>query len=69
MSTLVKKRKILIPEPKSRFVRVKCPNCGNEQVVFDHATFPVRCLVCGTLLVKPTGGKAKILGEIVKILG
>ena len=66
---MVKKRKILIPEPKSRFVRVKCPNCGNEQVVFDHATFPVRCLVCGTLLVKPTGGKAKILGEIVKILG
>ncbi len=69
MSALVKKRKILIPEPKSRFVRVKCPNCGNEQVVFDHATFPVRCLVCGTLLVKSTGGKAKILGEIVKILG
>lgn len=69
MSALVKKRKILIPEPKSRFVRVKCPNCGNEQVVFDHATFPVRCLVCGTLLMKPTGGKAKILGEIVKILG
>jgi len=69
VSALVKKRKILIPEPKSRFVRVKCPNCGNEQVVFDHATFPVRCLVCGTLLVKPTGGKAKILGEIVKILG
>ncbi|RLG87555.1 MAG: 30S ribosomal protein S27e [Thermoprotei archaeon] len=66
---MVKKRKILIPEPKSRFVRVKCPNCGNEQVVFDHATFPVRCLVCGTLLMKPTGGKAKILGEIVKILG
>mgnify|MGYP000262270171 FL=1 len=66
---MVKKRKILIPEPKSRFIRVRCPNCGNEQVVFDHATFPARCLVCGTQLVEPTGGKAKILGEIVKILG
>jgi len=66
---MVKKRKILIPEPKSRFIRVKCPNCGNEQVVFDHATFPARCLVCGTQLVQPTGGKAKILGEIIKILG
>lgn len=66
---MVKKRKILIPEPKSRFVRVKCPNCGNEQVVFDHATFPARCLVCGTQLVQPTGGKARILGEIIKILG
>ena len=65
----MKKRKILIPMPKSRFIKVRCPSCGNEQVVFDHAIFPVRCLVCGKLLVQPTGGKAKILGEIVKILG
>jgi len=67
---MVKKRKILIPEPKSRFIRVRCRNCGHEQVVFDHATFPVRCLVCGTLLLQPTGGKAKLVNaEIVKILG
>jgi small subunit ribosomal protein S27e len=65
----MKKRKILIPMPKSRFVKVKCPSCGNEQIIFDHATFPARCLVCGTVLVEPTGGKAKILGDIVKILG
>ncbi|HDN76181.1 MAG TPA: 30S ribosomal protein S27e [Acidilobales archaeon] len=65
----MKKRKILIPMPKSRFVKVRCPSCGNEQIVFDHATFPARCLVCGTILVVPTGGKAKILGDIVKILG
>ncbi len=65
----MKKRKILIPMPKSRFVKVKCPACGNEQIVFDHATFPARCLVCGKVLVEPTGGKAKILGDIVKILG
>ncbi len=65
----MKKRKILIPMPKSRFVKVKCPSCGNEQVIFDHATFPARCLVCGKVLVEPTGGKAKILGDVVKILG
>jgi len=65
----MKKRKILIPMPKSRFVKVRCPSCGNEQIVFDHATFPARCLVCGTILVVPTGGKAKILGDIIKILG
>ncbi len=65
----MKKRKILIPMPKSRFVKVKCPSCGNEQIVFDHATFPARCLVCGTVLVEPSGGKAKIKGDIVKILG
>lgn len=66
---MVKKRKILIPEPKSRFIRVRCPECGNEQITFDHATFPVRCIVCGKQLVEPRGGKARILGEIVKVLG
>jgi len=65
----VKRRKILIPIPRSRFLRVKCPSCGNEQIVFDHATFPVKCFVCNSLLTVPTGGKAKILGEIVRVLG
>lgn len=65
----MKKKKILIPTPKSRFLRIKCPSCGNEQVVFDHATFPVKCFVCSSLLVVPTGGKAKVLGEIVRVLG
>jgi small subunit ribosomal protein S27e len=62
----MKKLRILIPEPKSKFVRVKCPNCGNEQVIFSHATFPVRCLSCGTQITYPTGGKAKIVGEIIR---
>ncbi|MEM2681128.1 MAG: 30S ribosomal protein S27e, partial [Zestosphaera sp.] len=43
-----KKRKVLIPMPKSKFLKIKCPSCGNEQIVFDHASFPVRCLICGT---------------------
>ncbi len=66
---MVKKRKQLIPETKSRFVLVRCPKCGNEQVVFTHSTFPARCLVCGTQLVTPRGGKAKINAQIIKILG
>lgn len=66
---MAKKRRILIPEPKSKFLRVKCKTCGNEQVLFDHATFPTRCLVCGSQLIQPTGGKAQLINaEIVKIL-
>lgn len=65
----MKKNKVLIPIPRSRFLRVKCPSCGNEQMVFDHATFPVKCFVCSSLLAVPTGGKAKVLGEIVRVLG
>jgi len=63
-----KRRKILIPQPRSRFLLVTCPNCGNSQVVFSHATFPVRCLSCGVQLVKTTGGKAEILGRIERVL-
>jgi len=64
-----KKLKILIPQPRSRFILVRCPVCGNEQVVFSHATFRARCLVCGAQLTEPTGGRAKILGQVVKVLG
>jgi len=65
-----KRRKTLIPQPKSKFIRVKCNVCGNEQTIFDHATFPVRCLVCGAVLVKPTGGKAQLINaEMVKVFG
>ncbi|MCE4606721.1 MAG: 30S ribosomal protein S27e [Desulfurococcales archaeon] len=64
----VPKRRVLIPKPKSRFVQVVCPNCGYKQIIFDHATFPVRCLSCGEQLVVPTGGKAKILGIVERVL-
>ena len=65
----VKRRKILIPQPRSRFILVVCPNCGHSQVIFSHATFPTRCLSCGNLLVRPRGGKAEIQGKIERILG
>ena len=65
----MKRRKILVPTPKSRFVLVRCPDCGNEQVVFDHASMEVKCLLCGRVLAKPTGGKARIEAEILQVLG
>jgi small subunit ribosomal protein S27e len=59
-------RKGLIPEPTSQFLIVKCPECGNDkQIVFGCATLVVNCDVCGKPLLKPTGGKAQILGEII----
>lgn len=64
----MRREKVLIPMPRSKFIKVRCPSCGNEQVVFDHAAFPSRCLVCGVVLVVPSGGKAKVLGELIKIM-
>ncbi|MBS3111783.1 30S ribosomal protein S27e [Candidatus Woesearchaeota archaeon] len=48
----------------SKFVKVKCSGCNNEQNIFNKASTKVECLVCNKLLATPTGGKAKILGEI-----
>jgi small subunit ribosomal protein S27e len=47
---------------------VKCKECENEQVVFAWASREVVCNVCGKPLTQPTGGKARILGEVVSVL-
>jgi len=57
----------LIPKPRSRFLRVKCPDCGNEQTVFSHSTSVVHCNVCGAILAKPSSGKVVIKGEVVAV--
>ena len=56
-----------ILKPKSRFLRVKCPNCGNIQVIYSHASQIIKCSICGEILAVPTGGKAKIKGEVQEI--
>lgn len=55
-------------ETKSRFLKVKCNDCENEQVIFGSATTVVSCLVCGRTLAEPSGGKALIKTQIVEVL-
>jgi len=50
------------------FYRVRCKDCGNNQIVFSKASMVVRCQICGSILAEPTGGKAKIKGEIIEEL-
>ncbi len=57
-----------IPMPRSKFLVVKCPKCGNEQIVFNKASTIVRCNTCGEVIARPTGGKAEILGKVVESL-
>lgn len=65
---MTKMRKVLIPQPRSKFLRVRCPECGNEQIIFSHPAIVVRCLVCGKVLARPTGGKGIIEAKIIKEL-
>ncbi|WP_254543731.1 30S ribosomal protein S27e [Halomarina pelagica] len=48
------------------FYQVRCPDCENEQVVYGKAATEVACAVCGHVLVRPTGGKADIEGEVLE---
>lgn len=49
----------------SKFYKVRC-ECGNEQIIFSHATKRVTCHNCNKILAEPTGGEAVILGKIVE---
>ena len=38
------------------FIKIKCADCGAEQICFKKAATTVTCLVCNSVLVKPKGG-------------
>jgi len=61
-------KKGLIPKPETRFLTVKCKDCGNQQMLFERASTTVNCQVCGATIARPTGGKA-LLTEGSEIVG
>lgn len=52
----------------NKFVKVRCPKCKNEQIVFDKATTVVPCLVCGNILAEPSGGKINLKSRVLEAL-
>ena len=58
----------LIKETKSRFVKVRCSKCKNEQIIFGKPSTKIDCLVCGKTLAEPAGGKGKIKARILEVL-
>lgn len=55
-------------ETKSKFIKVRCPKCKNEQVTFGKSQNKVNCLVCDKLIIEPTGGKSKVRARILEVL-
>ncbi|ACL16308.1 30S ribosomal protein S27e [Methanosphaerula palustris] len=55
----------LYRENRSKFYRVKCPDCENEQIIFEKASTVVDCVVCGHVLAEPRGGRAALKAEIL----
>lgn len=55
-------------ETKSKFIKVRCSKCKNEQIIFGNASSVVNCLVCNKELAYPTGGKAKVAARVLEVL-
>ncbi|MBU2639211.1 MAG: 30S ribosomal protein S27e [Nanoarchaeota archaeon] len=55
-------------EPNSKFVKLRCNKCKNEQITFGKPSSIIKCLVCGTPITEPTGGKGKIKARILEVL-
>ncbi len=54
--------------PTSKFIKVRCPKCKNEQIIFGKTTTEIKCLVCDKVIGEPTGGKTKIKARILEVL-
>ena len=57
-----------IKEPISKFIKIRCPKCKNEQIIFGKITSQVNCLVCSKKIAEPTGGKTKVKARILEVL-
>ncbi|MFH1240312.1 MAG: 30S ribosomal protein S27e [Candidatus Diapherotrites archaeon] len=56
----------LIPNPKTKFIRVKCSGCGNEQTIFNSAASDVKCNACNQLLAKSKSSRIELKAKVVK---
>ncbi len=54
-------------KPKTKFLKVACSKCKNEQTIFNKAAMRVNCLVCGAELAESTGGKARIKTKVLEV--
>ncbi|MDD9952798.1 MAG: 30S ribosomal protein S27e [Candidatus Woesearchaeota archaeon] len=53
---------------ESKFIRVRCTSCKNEQVIFGKAASKLNCQVCKEPLAESTGGKTKIIAQVLEVL-
>ena len=58
------KEHIVEQKPSSKFLKVNCKECEQENIVYSHATTAIMCKSCGNIITKPTGSKARIMGKI-----
>lgn len=60
----MKKEHIFIPKPNSKFHKLKCKECDEENIVYSHASTSITCKSCGNVIAEPTGAASTLHGEI-----
>jgi len=65
---IMKKEREFIPKPRSSFLLVKCPDCGEERAVFSASTRDATCRGCGRKLASKTGGRVTFDAPVIKRL-
>jgi len=59
----------LVKMPTSKFARIMCRKCRNEQVIFTKIATVVVCQKCGEEIARPGGGEAIVHGKVLEIFG
>lgn len=58
----------MLKQSESKFVKVRCTKCKNEQIIYGKCASIVKCTVCGKELAEPTGGKSKVKAKVLEVL-
>lgn len=53
---------------ETKFLKLRCNKCKNEQITFGKVANTVKCLVCGEVLAESTGGKTKVIARVLEVL-
>lgn len=64
----MKREREFVPKPRSSYVLIKCPDCGEERVMFSTSARDVTCRGCGRKLAESTGGKVRVDATVLKRL-
>ena len=62
-------KKNLVRMPTSKFARVVCKKCKNDQIIFLKAATVVKCTKCGEVIAEPTGGEAVVSAKVLEVFG
>jgi len=51
-----------------KFLKIVCPRCKCNKIVYGNSSTKVKCSKCNYLLMKTSGGKAKIRARVKEVL-